>query len=195
VKKLVAVLVALAGCGAHPPLPRAAPGLGNWKTLTAEHRVTLDYKTKEGTREKRKLRGAIAVERPARFRLRALGPAGITLFDVLYDQGEVRVLRAVSDPSEGSTLGRIVQSMAQDIAAAYRLEPIPPERKESVDKKEVIISDPRAQIRLTQFVASGNSVAPARMEIDNHALDYRVTVEVVDLKLDEPLDPALFTPP
>ncbi|MCU1281583.1 MAG: glycosyltransferase [bacterium] len=91
---LVALFVA--SC-AHKPQTMTAdllPASDRWHTMRAEHRVTV-----EASGQKRTLRGLIAVERPDRFRLRALGPGGITLFDVVSVGGEVRIIESIKDPN------------------------------------------------------------------------------------------------
>ncbi|HEX9103206.1 MAG TPA: glycosyltransferase, partial [Polyangia bacterium] len=88
---LWALLFMLASCAhAPPPAPELLPASTAWKTMRAEHRVTV-----EAGGQRRTLRGLIAVERPDRFRLRALGPAGLTLFDIVSVGGQARVIEAI----------------------------------------------------------------------------------------------------
>lgn len=162
--------------------------------MRAEHRVTIDAATPEG-RMQRSLRGVIAVERPNRFRLRALGPGGITLFDLLYIDGQVQVLQALGDRSEGSKMGTIVEGLSGDLAAAYALAPNMADRATTTASSDVTIRDKERTVLLEKFQRVGNKVAPTRIAIDNRTHNYQVMVDVVDLALDEPLDPALFAVP
>src|SRR5213078_4799 len=75
---LLAVLVGTA-CGRSLPPPATAASVAlveapTWTRLQAQHRVRLTVSLDDGKKDVRTLRGLIAVERPARFRLRALGP-------------------------------------------------------------------------------------------------------------------------
>ena len=72
------------------------------------------------------LRGVIVVERPGRFRLRALGPGGITLFDLLSVDGRTTVVQSLRDP-EGELFSRLLGSIAGDLASAYDLRSRPSE--------------------------------------------------------------------
>jgi hypothetical protein len=196
--RALALLIALGGC--HPP-PRAAyptaPGParaewadGGWKTLRAVHHARLTVGN-----EQRTLRGLVAVERPDKFRLRALGPAGITLFDVLYRNGEVKVLASLRDPSSAA-VSKIVSSLTADLAAAYALAPRPPGRTALAGRDRVEIREPGRTIVLSGFVAPRpGEVAARRIAIDDLQGGYRVEVEASEIALDGPLDPALFTPP
>ncbi len=169
-------LVAL-GC-AHKPPPTAAtlPASDTWRTMRAEHRVSV-----EAAGQKRTLRGLIAVERPDRFRLRALGPAGITLFDIVDVAGNVRVVEAIKDPGS-SALGKILPSLAGDLQAAYDLAPRPPERTVERHGSDVIIRENGRTVRET----------PATIDIDNTAGAYKVHVDVASVEKDVALDPALW---
>jgi glycosyl transferase family 2 len=171
------LLLALAGCAhAPPPTPELLPAGTSWHTMRAEHKVTV-----EAAGQKRTLRGLIAVERPDRFRLRALGPAGITLFDVVSVGGQVRVIEAIKDPN-ASALGKILPSMAGDLQAAYDLEPRPAERKVERNDGETVIREPGRVVRETA----------AKIDIDNAAGGYKVHVDVGGVEKDVALDPALW---
>ena len=106
--------------------------------MRAEHKVTV-----EAGGQKRTMRGLIAVQRPDRFRLRALGPAGLTLFDVISVGGEVQVVESIKDPN-ASALGKILPSMAGDLQAAYDLEPRPAERTVAHEGDETVDARERA---------------------------------------------------
>jgi hypothetical protein len=172
--------------------PAAAPvSSPEWKTMRAEHRVQLDVTLDSGKHDRRQLRGIIAVERPDRFRLRALGPAGITLFDLLDLAGEVKVLQAIRDP-QASALGAIVQSLAGDLSAAYDLQPTPPERAVTVEKDAITVREPDRTVRASQFVSVGGRAVAMHLEIENRAHHYKVVVDASNVELDQPLDPALW---
>jgi outer membrane lipoprotein-sorting protein len=170
------VLFAASCAHAPPPAPADLPASTAWKTMRAEHKVTI-----EAGGARRTIRGLIAVQRPDRFRLRALGPAGLTLFDVVDVAGQVRVVQAIKDPN-GSALGKILPSMAGDLSAAYDLEPRPPERTVRQENGETIIRENGRTVRET----------PARIDIDNAAEHYKVHVDVVSVEKDVTLDPALW---
>ena len=164
------LLLLLASC-AHAPPPSTVSALDkSWKTLRAEHKVTI-----EAGGQKRTLRGLIAVERPDRFRLRALGPAGITLFDIVDVGGNVRVLESIKDPNAGA-LAKILPSMAADLSAAYDLEPRPPGRTVSAHT----IEEP------------GRRVSETPSTIDIETAEYKVHVDVGSVERDVALDPALW---
>jgi hypothetical protein len=170
--------------------PPAAPRLledSGWQTLRAEHRVVVETRG-----ERRTLRGVIAVARPDRFRLRALGPGGITLFDVVWMNGHVRVLSSLRAAAPGSLLETLITSVAGDLAAAYDLAPRPTDRKVRLEAHVVIIQEPERQLRLTHFRSLAGKVYPQEMLIHNLKSDYRVHVTAGETALDEPFDPALF---
>lgn len=183
-----------AGCAPHrlraPRSQPAAPRFlqeGGWQTLRAEHRVIVETRG-----ERRVLRGVIAVARPDRFRLRALGPGGITLFDVVWIGGQARLLSSLRAAASGSLLDRLIGSVAGDLAAAYDLAPRPADRQVRLEGHAVIIQEPARQLRLTQFRSLAGKVYPQEITIDNLQGSYRVQVTAGETALDEPLDPALF---
>jgi hypothetical protein len=191
---LVLLIIGAVGCAPQrlrPPRSQAAaPRLldeGGWQTLRAEHRVLVETRG-----ERRVLRGVIAVARPDRFRLRALGPGGITLFDVAWVGGQVRLLSSLQAAAPGSLLDRLIGSVAGDLAAAYDLAPRPPGRQVRLDGHAVIIQEPERQLRLTHFRSLAGKVYPQEMIIDNLQGGYRVQVTAGETALDEALDPGLF---
>jgi hypothetical protein len=178
------LLVGCAGAGGFGPVKGRAPvqpNTSSWKTMRAEHEVALDVKLASGQHDKRTLRGLIAVERPDRFRLRALGPGGITLFDVMSVHGEVTVLQALRDPN-APALARIIESMAGDLDAAFDLTPRPTGRTVGRVGDEVVVTEPGRTVRET----------PERIQIDNAAMQYKVTVTVRAVETNVPLDPKMF---
>jgi hypothetical protein len=179
-------LLSLAGCAGLPQggtTPARADT--SWKSLRAEHRVALDVTRGDGTHDRRKLRGALAAERPGRFRLRALGPGGITLFDLLYVDGRVKVIEAIKDTA---SLKTIIESLAGDLSAALLFG----EHQTTVENDVLVVSEPERTVRLSKFVQQKGHALPTRIDIDNLKLHYRVAVDVGELEVDEPLDPALF---
>ncbi len=173
---MLAFLVAASCAHAPAPLPALLPASPAWQTMRAEHRVTI-----EAGGQRRTLRGLIAVQRPDRFRLRALGPAGLTLFDVVSVAGQVRIIEAIKDPN-ASALGRILPSMAGDLQAAYDLLPRPPDRTITRAGGQTVIRESGRTVRET----------PAHLDIDDTAGGYRVHVDVVSVDKDVALDPALW---
>jgi hypothetical protein len=55
-----------------------------------------------------------------------------------------------------------------------------------------VVSDEDRTVRLSKFVQISGHAVPLRFDIDNRKLHYRVGVDVSELELDVPLDPALF---
>jgi hypothetical protein len=156
--------------------------------MRAEHRVALDVTRADGTHDLRKLRGALAAERSegaGKFRLRALGPGGITLFDLLYVDGRVKVMEAIKDTSSMKT---IVESMAGDLSTALLFS----KHQTLSEGGALVVSDEDRTVRLSKFVQISGHAVPLRFDIDNRKLHYRVGVDVSELELDVPLDPALF---
>ena len=48
------------------------------------------------------------------------------------------------------------------------------------------------RVKLSRFVKISGHAVPTRIDIENHKLRYRVGVDVSEVELDVPLDPALF---
>jgi len=188
-----ALTFVFAGCAhAPPPGPSVPPtAQPSWKTMRAEHRVQLDVTLDGGRHDRRQLRGIVAVQRPDRFRLRALGPAGITLFDLLDVGGDVKVLQAIHDP-QASALGPVVQALAGDLSAAFDLQPAPPERAVTVENDAVTVREPDRPVRASRFVSIAGQSVPLHLEIENRARHYAVQVDAGNVELDQPLDPALW---
>src|SRR5262249_21168934 len=145
-----------------------------------------------GETQKRSLRGLIAVARPDKLRLRALGPGGINLFDVRVIAGKIEVLYALKDP-QSSVLGQILQSMVGDLCAAYDLEPRPAERKITVGESELTVEEPGRTVILSDFKKRGAASVPAHLKIRNTANSYEVDVSAQQSAVDEKLDPTLFS--
>lgn len=191
-------LLAVAGSGgcAGPRvrLPSAQPTTEPaWRSMQAEHRVNVEFATTEGKIERKALRGAIAIERPGKLRLAALGPGGIRLFDLLLANGQVTVLytfRAI----EGSAFGAAIQSMAGDLGAAYLLEPASPERaiEKDRDGESVTIKEPGRTVHLRRFVSARGLAVPTLIEAKTDK--YQFVVDVVSVDVDQTLDPRLFSP-
>ncbi|HXU70882.1 MAG TPA: glycosyltransferase [Polyangia bacterium] len=175
---LWALLLFVASC-AHAPAPIANEALAAstaWKTMRAEHKVTI-----EAGGQKRTIRALIAVERPDRFRLRALGPAGLTLFDVVDVGGNVKVIESIKDPNAGA-LAKILPSMAGDLQAAFDLQPRPTDRTVAQEGGATVVREPGRVVRET----------PQALDIDNQAGAYKVHVDVASVERDVALDPALW---
>lgn len=185
--------IALAACGprAKPPAgPRVAPvAETRWRTMRAEHQVAIDVTLEDGRHEQRRLRGVIAVEQPSRFRLRAFGPGGITLFDVLHVDGKTKVIEAIRDPNR-SALGGVIESMAGDLSAAFDLSP--GTRKRRTEGDLVIVEEPGRTVRLSKWKRVGAHAVPTRLDIDNRERRYTVGVDAGGIELDSPLDPGMF---
>jgi hypothetical protein len=194
-----AVLVALllcAGCPRGPALREVTattalveqPG---WRTLTSNHRVTVTVDLGSGKRDVRSLRGLVAVARPDRLRLRALGPAGITLFDLLVKNGEATIVASIRKEGEGTsgqTLTAVIHSLAADLACAYLLDPKPADRRVTLQDGSVLVEERDRTVRLSRF--AGTPPIWRRAEIT--AGRYHVVVEVDDAEIEPTLDPSMF---
>jgi Glycosyl transferase family 2/Protein of unknown function (DUF3261) len=175
---LLLMMVAAAGC-AHAALPATTKLAADhaWKTLRSEQKVTIDVGGKT-----RSVRALLAVERPDRVRLVAMGPAGVTLFDLYVVGGQMHVVRAIRDPND-PTMSKIMEAMVGDLEAAYDLEPRPAERKVEAVADGVTVEQPGVKVRET----------PARIDIDNATLHYKVRVDVLSNEIDVPLDPGMWS--
>ena len=166
-----------------------------WGTMRAIHRVHIDAAIGDG-REQNDVRGMLAVERPDRFRLQALGPGDIQLFDIVKVGGEVKVVQSLA--GAGSSLQqKVLLSIGNDLSAAYDLEPRLPSRVKNIGLKEgeLRIVETERTVRCMQFKEVQGQSVPTHMEIDNTALNYRVVIDVESATLDEKLDPKLFRLP
>ena len=123
----------------------------------------------------RTLRGLIAVERPDRFRLRALGPAGITLFDVVSVGGEVQVIEAIKDPN-ASALGR--DRAVDGRRSAGRLRSAAA-RRPGARRLEATRWWRRPTVRCAELGGvDARDAVPTRIDIENRARHYTVRVDV-----------------
>lgn len=192
---ILCAVLGLCACARPLPAPRTAASVAlvedpAWQTLSAQHRVTVTVDRGEGKRETRSLRGLIAVKRPDRLRLRALGPAGITLFDLLVKQGQPKVLSSIRGPESaaGRGLDEVIRSLAGDLACAYALEPSPPGRRFRLEGDAVLVEEPGRRVRLSDFAGT----PPVWRKAEITAGRYSVAVEVGEVEVDAALDPALF---
>jgi hypothetical protein len=201
---LIAVGLVLAGCPAPPGHFVAAGSVpvvtgdtwGAWRTLSAEQQVAIDATRKDGSVDHRTVRGVVAVERPGSFRLRAVGPADITVFDSLDVDGNVQVLHAIAGADQ-QVIARLAASVAGDLAAAYALRPAPAGRILRVDGAAILVEEPERAVRLYDFVYPAghpDAVMPRQIDVDNQAHSYKVHVAATSFSVDQALDPALFKP-
>lgn len=172
------------------PVPDA-----RWGTMRAVHRVHIDAQKGDG-REQIDVQGMIAVERPDRFRLQALGPGGIKLFDLVKVGGETKVVQAIVG-ADSSLQQTVLLSIGADLSAAYDLEPTVPSRRKNIDGKkgELRTVETERTVIAQQFKEVQGQSVPTHMEIENKALNYRVSIDVEQATLDEKLDPGLFRLP
>jgi hypothetical protein len=163
-----------------------------WATMRAVHRVHIDAAKGDG-REQNNLRGMIAVERPDRFRLQAYGPGNVTLFDIIKVGGDIRIVQGMKG-ADTSLQSKVLLSIGADLAAAYDLEPRLPSRQKLLGLKEgeLRIVETERTIRAQQFKEVQGQSIPTHMEIDNEALNYKVSIDVESATLDDKLDPSLF---
>jgi hypothetical protein len=94
-------------------------------TMETVHRVTIEIALGEGRSEKRSFKALLAIRRPGHFRVQLLGPMQIRLMDLLYEAGQVKVVQLADELRRSSRIGELVNDIAGDIAAIYRLDPQP----------------------------------------------------------------------
>ena len=194
---LAALVGGAPGCAHRPPAAAASPHLagasyGHPRTLRAEHKVTVEVTLADGTVDRRSLRGLIAVAWPDRLRLRAFGPAGITLFDLLYRDGKVEVIESLKDPRAGA-LAALLAAIGRDLALAYDLAPHAEGRRYRLEGDAVVVGEEGDRtVRLSDFRATTGGPAADRIHIENRGARYRVDIAASETTVDEPLDEALF---
>ena len=173
---LVAALAAACAEAPPPPVgsPEAPAAAFGWRTMRAEHRVTVVARDAEGQRQIRRLRGLFLAERGGRFRVRALGPADLTLFDLVGDAERCQLLEAARPPPQG-----LVDSLCADLRAAYRLGP--PGRPGPTADADVRYDDWRE--------VAGRPVA-FTIWIRDRRRGYEATIRAVSVELDVPLPAA-----
>jgi len=166
-----------------------------WNTMRAKHYVHIDAAKGDG-REQIDVQGLIAVERPDRFRLKALGPGGIEIFDIIKVGGDVKVVQSLPG-ADSSLQQKVLLSIGNDLSAAYDLEPRLPSRVKNVGLKEGELRTVETErtVRAMQFKEVQGQSVPTHIEIDNTALNYRVVIDVAEASLDEKIDPAMFRMP
>lgn len=166
-----------------------------WSTMRAVHRVSIDAAKGDG-REQISVQGMVAVERPDRFRLQALGPAGVKLFDLIKVGGDIKVVQGVPG-ADSSLQQKVLLSIGADLAAMYDLEPRLPSRQKILGLKEgeLRVVEFERTIRAQQFKEIQGQSIPTHIQIDNNALNYKVSIDVEQATLDDKLDPALFRMP
>jgi len=120
-------------------------------TLTTVHNVTVEIALGGQRSEKRSFRAAIAVRRPACFRLQILGPMGLKLADLLYTRGETRVLHVDRSLQRSSRLPTILESVARDIRAIYRLDPVPRVQRRQVEESVSLASGAAPLLDLKEY--------------------------------------------
>jgi hypothetical protein len=94
-------------------------------TMETVHRVTIEIALGEGRSEKRSFKALLAIRRPGHFRVQLLGPMQIRLMDLLYQSGQVKVVQIADELRRSSRIGELVNDIAGDIAAIFRLDPQP----------------------------------------------------------------------
>ncbi len=193
-----ALSLAQSGCdNANKPIIIKGPSVQpvqdiRWGTMRAVHRVSIDMAKGDG-REQVSVRGILAVERPDRFRLQAKGPGDITVFDLIKVGGDVKVVQSLAGADSGMQQ-KVLLSIGADLSAMYDLEPVHPSHKKYVDLKvgELRVVENERTIRAQHFKEVQGQSVPTHIDIDNTALNYKVSIDVEQASLDEKLDPALF---
>jgi hypothetical protein len=160
--------------------------------MRAQHHVTIEAQVEPGKIERRVMRGMLAVERPDKLRLRALGPAGITLFEVVKRGADGAVVNTLKDP-KGTALEKVIELLRADLDAVYRLAPLTDGSAHVIEGDAALYRATGREVRLTKFVNIGKHAVAEHIEIDvKEPLTYHVSIDASDIELDVPLDPALF---
>ncbi|MBI5480017.1 MAG: hypothetical protein HY906_14215 [Deltaproteobacteria bacterium] len=173
-----------AACGPAPPFAATPPppGAMTWRTLRAEHTTVVTARLPDGRTERRRVRGLLAVARPDRLRLRALGPGDVTLFDLLDRDGTCVVVNGPggASPPPESIMARVLTALCHDLRVAYRLGPAP------AGARRVSYGDWRPV---------GASREPFRILIEDAAAGFTADITVTRLTLDDAVPPELFALP
>ena len=152
-----------------------------WRTLSAEHNTLVSVRLQDGSTRHQRVRGILALERPDRLRLRVLGPASVTLFDLLASQGKCSVVSWPygTAPAQGSPASQILRALCHDLLAAYGLGPKP---------------SPATTITYGDWRRVFGSLEPFRVRLENKAHGYSADIRVVRLAVDPNLPPDVFAP-
>jgi hypothetical protein len=62
-----------------------------------------------------------------------------------------------------------------------------------LEREVAVVEEPTRTVRLSQFTQIAGQPVPLKIDVDNRARHYRVSVEVRDVEIDAALDPALFS--
>lgn len=162
-------------------------------TLKSVHKVALEIALGGDRSEKRTIRGALAIYRPGLFRLQILGPMGILLADLLYRSGKVKVVEVSDALKRSSRLPEILESIAGDLRAIYRLDPLPRYDNRKMEQTVSLASGAtlplyslkeyrRGEI-VRQLDIFASSLAIARTELVNEEGDVR-TITYGDFRTD-----------
>jgi hypothetical protein len=195
---LSAGLLGVSGCdNSNKPIIIKGPIVqpvadARWSTMRAVHRVHIDAAKGDG-REQVDIHGMLAVERPDRFRLQAFGPGNIILFDIVKVGGDIKVIQGMRG-ADTSLQQKVLLSIGADLSAAYDLEPKLPSRQKILGLKEgeLRVVETERTIRAQQFKEVQGQSVPTHIDIENSALNYKVSIDVESATLDDKLDPALF---
>ena len=187
---LFALVAAASGCAtAAPPrlgTPDAPAAAFAWQSLRAEHRVVVAGRDRTGREVVRRLRGLFFAERPDRFRVRALGPGDVTLWDVQGEpDGRCRVLEAAAAPPP-----ELLETLCDDLRAAYRLGPQAVTTQAVTTQAvttQAAAAQPggarRSEVRYGDFrVVSGRPV-PFLIQIQNPIRGYTVTIQSLRIEI------------
>jgi hypothetical protein len=142
--------------------------------MVAQHHVLVEAHDREGRPVVRRMRGLFLARRPDRFRVRALGPADLTLFDVVGGPAGCQVLEAARPPPP-----ELLAALCDDVRAAFRLGA--PHGPIDVHYDELRSTDGRLQ--------------PFRIDVADRAHGYRVEIRVDRVELDVAIDEAQLMQP
>ncbi|MCA9664660.1 MAG: hypothetical protein KC503_03700, partial [Myxococcales bacterium] len=141
--------------------------------------------------------GLLAIERPGKLRLVALGPAGVKLFDLRVVGERVEVLAVIGSARQRDRLRPALHMIARDLQALYRIGPFRiggrfAPRLE-VDQRAVVA---RARVdglrmRYARYDAAGKLRRPRWMQMRREGR-YVVTISVRRVEVDPELDRRLF---
>ena len=177
-------------------LQRAAREVDGFRRLREQHDVVLELSVGNGVRRERAT-GLLAVERPGKLRLVALGPAGVKLFDLRVVRDRVEVLAVIGSAAQRDRLRAVLQIVARDLQALYRIGPfrIGGRLEPSLwaDQRGVVASArvDGLSMRYARYDAAGKLRRPRWMQMRREGR-YVVTISVRRVEVDPELDRRLF---
>lgn len=178
-----------------PTVPPVADA--RWQSMRAVHYIHIDEAQTPSGRRVLSLQGLIAIQRPDRYRYQVLKPGIGLLFDILKIGNDIKIIESRLTRDDGNFLRKALESLGPDLGAAYDLEPRSNSLRRTLDLKdgELRLEEIGRSIATREFKDVQKMQIPTNIIINNELLNYRVSIHVETVTLDEPLDSALFRVP